>query len=48
MLCIKSLQGGLNRLREIFESEFRRRISHDCEACKDESISSDLYVGKDS
>ena len=44
--CIKSLQIGPNGLREIFESEFRRRRSHDGKVCKDESISSSLYVGK--
>ena len=36
----------MNRLSEIFESEFRRRGSHKNEVCKDESIPSSLYVGK--
>ena len=44
--CIKSLQRDLNRLREIFESKFRRRGSHENKVCKDESIPSSLYVGK--
>ena len=43
--CIKSLQRGPNRLREIFKSKFRRR-SHENEICEDKSISSSLYVGK--
>ena len=46
MECIKSLQRGLKGLREIFESKFRRRGSHENEVCKDENISSSLYVGK--
>ena len=40
------MQRGLNRLREIFESEFRRRGSHKNEVCIDESTPFSLYVGK--
>ena len=46
MECIKHLQRGLNRLREIFESKFRRRGSHKNEVCKDKSTPSSFYVGK--
>ena len=44
--CIKRLQRGLNRLREIFESKFRRRGSHKNEVCIDKSTPSSLYVGR--
>ena len=46
MEFVKSLQRGPNGLREIFESEFRRRRSHENEICEDESIPSSSYVGK--
>ena len=37
---------GPNRLRKVFQSEFRRRGSHKNEVCIDESTPSSLYVDR--